>query len=167
MYYLVEIFVYHSLVLYSEPRSRCVFTTRQLGHFFSFSTSIYLLGPSQLKKQNHTSRPLCHHLVSQTLAGNMHFIHPEWSVMQETDSRSLIDCPPLHSVRIIKHCLAGWLAVRRLQQHAGGPGRRSQCQVLGDTSTCLHPLKAFHIGRETEERPSLPTHRYINLRMWY
>ena len=93
-----------------RSRGRYVFTTRQFNRFFSLSPPIYPVGPSQLKKQNHISKPLLHHLVSETPAGNTHFTYPKWGVLKETDSRSLIYCPLFHSIRVLKPCLGGWLS---------------------------------------------------------
>lgn len=93
-----------------RSRGRYVFTTRQFNCFFSLSPPIYPVGPSQLKKQNHISKPLLHHLVSETPAGNTHFTYPKWGVLKETDSRSLIYCPLFHSIRVLKPCLGGWLS---------------------------------------------------------
>lgn len=77
---------------------------------FFLSSPIYPVGPSQLKKQNPISKPLLHHLVSETPAGNTHFTYPKWGVLKETDSRSLIYCPFFHSIRFLKPCLGGWLS---------------------------------------------------------
>ncbi|CAN0437698.1 unnamed protein product [Rangifer tarandus platyrhynchus] len=80
-----------------RSRERYVFTSRQFNHFFCLSPPIYPAGPSQLKKQNHISKPLLHHLVSETPAGSTHFIYPKWGVLKETDRLQLPNLLPSFS----------------------------------------------------------------------
>lgn len=71
-----------------RSRGRCVFTTRQFNHF-SPSHLLYIPGAKSAEKIiNHILRPLLHHLVSETPAGNTHFTFPKWGVLKETDSSS-------------------------------------------------------------------------------
>ena len=80
-----------------RSRERYVFTSRQFNHFFCLSPPIYPAGPSQLKKQNHISKPLLHHLVSETPAGSTQFIYQKWGVLKETDRLQLPNLLPSFS----------------------------------------------------------------------
>lgn len=116
------------LSLTLRSRERYVVTTRQFNHFsLSLSPPIYPVGPSQLKKQNHISKPLLHHLVSETPAGNTHFTYPKWGVLKETDRLQVPNLlPSFHSIRFLKPCLGGWLShCQEAEARNGGrAGRR-------------------------------------------